>query len=65
MKQVKAIGDEVRKDEIILYVDGVPVRASFDGVLRGLIREIEVTAREKDRRCRPQENQGVLLHDLR
>jgi xanthine dehydrogenase accessory factor len=47
VKSVKAIGDDVKKDDIILYVDGIPVRGPFDGVLRGLIREIDVTAGEK------------------
>jgi len=47
VKHVKAIGDEVKKDDIILYVDDTPVLGPFDGVLRGLIREIDVVAREK------------------
>lgn len=34
---VHNIGDEVVKDEIIGYVDGVAVRSQLDGVLRGLI----------------------------
>jgi len=47
VKHVKAIGDEVKKDDIILYVGDAPVPGPFDGVLRGLIREIDVAAREK------------------
>ena len=47
VKNVKAIGDEVKKDDVILYVGDDPVRGPFDGVLRGLIREIDVTAGEK------------------
>jgi xanthine dehydrogenase accessory factor len=31
------IGDEVKKGEIICYIDNEPVRASIDGVIRGLI----------------------------
>lgn len=34
----KAIGENVKKDEIIGMVDGADVRAQIDGVLRGLIR---------------------------
>jgi xanthine dehydrogenase accessory factor len=44
---VKKIGDEVAKGDLILYVGGVPVYGTFDGVLRGLIREIDVVAGEK------------------
>jgi len=33
------IGDLVKKDEIIAYVNQVPVKAPIDGVLRGLIME--------------------------
>jgi xanthine dehydrogenase accessory factor len=47
VKHAKEIGDYVVKDEAILSVDGVPVRAPFDGMLRGLIREISVEAGEK------------------
>ena len=47
VKSVKAIGDEIKKDDIVLYVGGIPVRGPFDGVLRGLIREIDVMAGEK------------------
>jgi len=47
IKHVKALGDSVRKDEIILYVDETPVNAPIDGLLRGLIREIKVSGNEK------------------
>ncbi|HEY3276277.1 MAG TPA: selenium-dependent molybdenum cofactor biosynthesis protein YqeB [Syntrophorhabdaceae bacterium] len=47
VKAIKKIGDRVAKGELVLYVGDVPVYGSFDGVLRGLIREIEVTAGEK------------------
>jgi len=33
------IGDEVNKGEIVCYVDKEPVRASIDGVVRGIIRD--------------------------
>lgn len=47
VRHVHRIGDEVKKDELVLHVGGAPVYAPFDGVLRGLIREIEVEDREK------------------
>ena len=36
---IKKLGDIVEQDDIILKVDGVPVRSPFKGVLRGLIVE--------------------------
>ena len=40
----KAIGDTVRKGDLLALVGGVEVRSELDGVLRGLIREgLEVT----------------------
>jgi xanthine dehydrogenase accessory factor len=47
VRHVKAIGDRVAKGETVLHVNGTPVPASIDGILRGLIREIEVWANEK------------------
>ena len=47
VKHVKAIGDEIKKGDIILFVGDIPVVGPFDGVLRGLVREIDVVAREK------------------
>ncbi len=47
VKHVKALGDSVKKDEVILYVDETPVKATIDGLLRGLIREIRVNNNEK------------------
>ena len=47
VSHAKKLGDYVKKDEIVLYVGGVPIHGPFDGVLRGLIREIEVAAGEK------------------
>lgn len=43
----RSIGDRVKKGEIVAYVNKTPVEAPFDGVLRGLIREIKVPANEK------------------
>ena len=37
IRQVLDIGASVKKDDIICYVDEAPVRAPFDGVVRGLI----------------------------
>lgn len=34
----KVVGEPVRKEEIIAYIDEVPVRATMDGFLRGAIR---------------------------
>ena len=47
VKTLKTIGDTVEKGENILYVDSTPVTATISGMLRGLIREIPVEAREK------------------
>jgi xanthine dehydrogenase accessory factor len=47
VKHVKAIGDPVSQGEIVLYVDQEPIHAAIGGILRGLIREIEVTNKEK------------------
>ncbi|MDD5009382.1 MAG: selenium-dependent molybdenum cofactor biosynthesis protein YqeB [Syntrophorhabdaceae bacterium] len=43
----KKIGDRVKKGDIVAYVNKTPVEAPFDGVLRGLIREVKVPANEK------------------
>ncbi|MGD0236458.1 MAG: selenium-dependent molybdenum cofactor biosynthesis protein YqeB [Syntrophorhabdales bacterium] len=47
VKHVKALGDPVSKGAIILYVGEEPVQALIGGILRGLIREIEVEKGEK------------------
>lgn len=39
IKHIKHISDSVKKDEIIAYIDNSPVKATIDGVLRGLIVE--------------------------
>lgn len=39
MKNVAAIGDVVKKGDIIAYVDDTPVYATLDGVLRGLLKD--------------------------
>ena len=33
--------------EVVMYVDKTPVKAPIDGILRGLIREIQVKQNEK------------------
>ncbi|MCX8022152.1 MAG: selenium-dependent molybdenum cofactor biosynthesis protein YqeB [Syntrophorhabdaceae bacterium] len=47
VRHVKSIGDLVKKGEILMYVDEIPVLSPFDGVLRGLIGEIRVEEKEK------------------
>ena len=47
IKHVRDIGSEVKKGDLILYVGKTLVFASIDGILRGLIREIDVAANEK------------------
>lgn len=47
VKHLRQIGDSVKEAETILYVGESPVYAPFDGLLRGLIREIDVDAGEK------------------
>jgi xanthine dehydrogenase accessory factor len=47
VKHVKAIGDLVKKGETVMFVGRTPIEAPFDGLLRGLIREVSVEADEK------------------
>ncbi|HOJ42947.1 MAG TPA: selenium-dependent molybdenum cofactor biosynthesis protein YqeB [Syntrophorhabdaceae bacterium] len=47
VRHVKSLGDEVKKGDIVMYVDDNPVIADIDGILRGQIREIYVTENEK------------------
>ena len=47
VRHVKSIGDQVAKGDIVLYVDDTAVRATIDGVVRGLIGRIPVTGGEK------------------
>jgi xanthine dehydrogenase accessory factor len=47
VKHVKTLGDRVSKGETILYVGEEPVQAEIGGIVRGLIREIEVEKGEK------------------
>ncbi|HUJ89867.1 MAG TPA: selenium-dependent molybdenum cofactor biosynthesis protein YqeB [Syntrophorhabdales bacterium] len=47
VKHIKALGNPVSKGETILYVGEEPVLAAIGGILRGLIREIEVEKGEK------------------
>jgi xanthine dehydrogenase accessory factor len=44
---MKHIGDIVKKGDVVLCIDEMPLHASIDGVLRGLIREISVEKNEK------------------
>ncbi len=39
IRHISKIGDIVKKDEVIAYVDDVAIRATIDGVLRGLIMD--------------------------
>lgn len=39
VRVIKGIGDFVKKDEEILYVNDMPVRSKLDGVIRGCIRD--------------------------
>jgi xanthine dehydrogenase accessory factor len=47
VRQVKSIGDHIHSGDTILYVDKTPVRAAINGIVRGVIREIEVEENEK------------------
>ncbi len=47
VRHEKKIGDMVAVGDTVLYVDDVPVKASIGGMLRGLIREINVSKNEK------------------
>jgi xanthine dehydrogenase accessory factor len=47
VRHVKSIGDTVAARDTILFIDNTPVRAAIDGIVRGLIREIEVGENEK------------------
>lgn len=47
VRHVKSIGDEVNAGDTVLYVDATPVRAAISGIVRGLIREIDVGGDEK------------------
>jgi xanthine dehydrogenase accessory factor len=47
VRHVRQIGDMLQQDDIAVYVDNTAVKAAIAGVLRGLIREVRVTANEK------------------
>jgi xanthine dehydrogenase accessory factor len=47
VRLAKSIGDPVNAGDAVLYVGATPVRAAIDGVVRGVIREIEVGENEK------------------
>ncbi len=47
VKHVRSLGDSVEKGEVVLFVEKTPVCAEISGILRGLIRDIDVVANEK------------------
>jgi xanthine dehydrogenase accessory factor len=47
VKHVKYICEIVKKGDVIVSINEIPVYASIDGILRGLIREISVGKNEK------------------
>jgi xanthine dehydrogenase accessory factor len=47
VRPARAIGDIVRKGDVVLHVDQTPVRTAIDGVVRGLIRPMTVEDNEK------------------
>ena len=47
VRHVKSIGDPVTAGDTVLYVDATPVPAAIGGIVRGLIREIQVGGGEK------------------
>lgn len=47
VRHIYKLGDIVEKGEVVLYVDETAVSAEISGVLRGLIREIDVWENEK------------------
>jgi xanthine dehydrogenase accessory factor len=47
VKHVKRLGDPVTRGETLLYVGEEPVQAEIGGILRGLIREVQVEKGEK------------------
>ena len=47
VRPARAIGEAVQRGDVILHVDETPVHAAIDGILRGLIRPIEVPEHEK------------------
>ncbi|MCX7857976.1 MAG: selenium-dependent molybdenum cofactor biosynthesis protein YqeB [Deltaproteobacteria bacterium] len=47
VRHVKKIGDLVKEGDLVLYVDDTPLFSKISGILRGLIKEIEVDVNEK------------------
>ncbi len=47
VRQMQQLGNGVKKGDLVLYVGDAPVYAPFDGMLRGLIREMTVEKGEK------------------
>jgi xanthine dehydrogenase accessory factor len=60
VRHVKSIGTPVKVGETILFVGETPVKAATNGVLRGLIREIEVGGNEKVGDVDPGSGQSCL-----
>lgn len=61
VRTVRTIGDAVRTDDLILYVDDTPVKARINGVLRGLIRPIKVPEGEKVGDIDPRSNKDYCF----
>ena len=47
VKHEKDIGDLVKKGQIVCFVNDIPVYSKIDGIIRGLIEEIEVKKGQK------------------
>lgn len=47
VKHVRSLGDLVKEGEVVLYVHKTPVHAPIPGLLRGLIRDMDVPENEK------------------
>lgn len=47
VKHVRSLGDLVKEGDVVLYVDKTPVCAPILGLLRGLIRDMDVPKNEK------------------
>ena len=64
VRPARAIGDIVKKGDVVLYVDETPVRAAIDGVVRGLIRPMTVQDDEKLGDVDPSGDVKPLRHHL-
>jgi xanthine dehydrogenase accessory factor len=61
VKHVRQLGGDVKKGDLVLYVDSKPVHAPFDGILRGLIREMIVEKGEKVGDVDPRARKGYCF----